>query len=144
MKHFGGLPFGASEKDAVAIFGEPEEKETLEAIDGSFSAVWHYWSKGFSLFFDQPQGGHFCCVEADSSVSLRLWDTGLFDLNETQLKALFKLKGFRDMDEENHEWGEKRVSFDDAMADFYFEKGELVSINFGVMPAIDSHLIHPN
>lgn len=144
MKSFGGLPFGASGHEAEKIFGPPEEAEQLEAIDGSISLVWHYWTKGFTLFFDQAENGRFCCAEIDRSVILNLWEENIFRLNEPQLKNLFREKGFKELDEEQHEWGEKRISFDDAMADFYFENGILVSVNFGVMPENENQSIYPN
>jgi hypothetical protein len=135
MKSFAGLSFGASQSEATRLFGKPEETENLQAIDGSESLVWHYWSRGFTIFFDKPDQGRFCCVEIDRSVKLRLWNEPVFDLDENSLKALFKKRGFKEIDEETHDWGEKRISFDDAMVDFYFEKGLLVSINFGVVVA---------
>lgn len=144
LKSFGGLAFGAAEAEVEKHFGIPEEKETLEAIDGSVSLVWHYWSNGFTVFFDNERNGKFCCVEVDSSVDMKIWEEPVFRLNEGQLKALFKQQGFRDLDEENHEWGEKRISFDDAMADFYFENGILVSVNFGVTTENENTSIYHN
>ncbi len=144
LESFAQLPFGASTKEAEQFFGKPEETETLEAIDGSVSLVWHYWSKGFTLFFDQARNNRFCCVEVDSSVPLKLWDLPVFTLNEPQLKDLCVKNGFKDIDEEHHEWGEKRVTFDDAMADFYFENGILVSVNYGVAFPGEGELITSN
>lgn len=143
MKSFGGLTFGVTTTEAELFFGPPEETEKLEAIDGSVSLVWHYWRKGFTLFFDQDDGGRFTCVEVDNTVKLSLWDRPVFELNEAQLKKLFLAKGFSVVDEERQEWGEKRISFDDAMVDFYFENDKIVSINFGVVMA-DMLVIYPN
>lgn len=144
LKAFGGVPFGAGPEAIEKAFGLPEEAEVLEAPDDSKSLVWHYWSRGFSLFFDQESGGRFCCVEADRSVDLKIFGVDIFSLNENDVKKLLNNQGYRDIDEENHDWGEKRVSFDDAMVDFYFEKGMLVSINFGVMSTMDIPVIHSN
>jgi hypothetical protein len=144
LKSFGGLAFGTSEKQAKALFGEPEETDTVIAPDDTSSTIWHYWAKGFTLFFDKDNGNLFCSVEVDRSVNLIIEGENLFENNEKELKLFFKELGFRDIDEENHEWGEKRISFDDAMIDLYFEKGMLVSVNFGVMSAIDTSLIHTN
>lgn len=133
LKSFASLSFGASDEDALKLFGPAEEKEEMDSIDGSKSAVWHYWTKGFSLFFDGPKMNRFCCAEIDSSVDLKMWDIAIFSLNEPQLKQLFVQNGFKELDEERHEWGEKRITFDDAMADFYFENGIMVSVNFSTM-----------
>ncbi|MCX6312500.1 MAG: hypothetical protein NT084_12800 [Bacteroidetes bacterium] len=138
LQSFGSLQFGSSSDEVVKVFGAAEESEELEAIDGSKSAVWHYWSKGFSLFFDGKMKNRFCCAEIDSSVQLKMWDIPIFSLNEPQLKELFVQNGFKELDEELHEWGEKRITFEDAMADFYFEKGVMVSVNYGT--AISSEM----
>lgn len=133
LQSFGPLSFGDTTNKAVIIFGPAEEMEELEAIDGSKSAVWHYWSKGFTLFFDGPLKNRFCCAEVDKSVQLMMFDICVFILTEPQLKKLFVQNGFKELDEELHEWGEKRITFDDAMADFYFENGIMVSVNFGTI-----------
>jgi len=36
------------------------------------------------------------------------------------------------VDEDTEEWGEKRLSFDEALIDFYFENEEMVTVNWGV------------
>jgi hypothetical protein len=131
LQSFGNLSFGSTTKEAEKFFGPCEETEELDGIDGSNSLVWHYWAKGFSLFFDRERGDKFSSVEVDSSVHLILHEIQVFKLNEIELKDLLSKKGYKDLDEEHHEWGEKRVTFDDAMADFYFENGILVSVNFG-------------
>ena len=53
-------------------------------------------------------------------------------------------KGYKDIDTETHEWGEKRVSFDDAQVDFYFENGELISVNYGIFLDQPRMYIFPN
>jgi hypothetical protein len=137
------LLFGTSTHDAEGCFGKPEETETLgEDAEGS-SLVWHFWEKGFSLFFDQHQGNKFTCVEIDHPDSL-LWGKKIFDFTEPELKVLFTLKGFKEIDTEDHAWGERRISFDEALMDFYFEKGKMISINYGITLGDDKILILPN
>lgn len=130
---FGELIFGASCEEAELKFGLPTETEVLEGPDQSQTLVWHYWDAGFSLFFDRQEQDRFSCVEIDAGMNPLLWDQPLQGISEQDLKSLFLRNGFFDIDEERHEWGEKRISFDDAMADFYFENGKLISINFGVL-----------
>ena len=127
-KSFGPLQFGASTIDAESSFGQCEESEELEGFDGN-SIVWHYLEKGFSLFFDCSQNNRFSSVEIAPSANVLSWDISPFSLNEKQLKDLFVQNGFKKMEQEQHEWGEKRITFDDAMADFYFQNGKMVSIN---------------
>ncbi len=72
-----------------------------------------------------------------------LWGHKIFELNEKQIIDLFKSKGISDFETELHEWGEKRLSFDEANIDFYFEKSKLCSINYG-KSEMDLPLILPN
>ncbi|MEW6469513.1 MAG: hypothetical protein AB1458_11335 [Bacteroidota bacterium] len=127
------LLFGKTRQDAQSAFGKPDETETIESGDGEYKTeVWHYWKKGFSLFFDENVDYRFTCVEIDNR-SATIWETPVFMLSETEIIDLFKSKGYKDIDSEVHEWGERRISFDDALVDLYFENNKLVSVNYGVL-----------
>jgi hypothetical protein len=73
-----------------------------------------------------------------------LWGQKIFDLKEKQIIELFKANGITKHESEQHEWGEKRISFDEANIDFYFEKNKLVSINYGKSTLDQTILILPN
>lgn len=124
------LVFGASMQDAEQIFGKPEDIELLDDIEESKSIVYHYWKSGFSLFFDENNNQLFCCVEVDNK-NAYLWEKQIFNFNEKQIIDLLNLKGYSEYESELHEWGEKRLSFEKANMDFYFEKNKLISINYG-------------
>ena len=128
-KGYSGFPFGASSESAVLHFGPPEETQELndELLDNA--VVYHYWSKGFSLFFDPQRNMVFTSVETDNA-DTRLFNVHLFQLREKELVALLQQNGFKMTDSETHEWGEKRVSFDGAGLDCYFENHRLISVNF--------------
>jgi hypothetical protein len=136
------LLFGSTMADAEKVFGKAEESEFLEDIEEFQSTVWHYFARGFSLFFDENKSQIFCCVEIDNPGVL-LWGNKIFDMNEKQIIELFKSKGINVFETEVHEWGEKRLTFDDTNIDFYFEKNKLSSINYG-MSEMDLPLIFPN
>lgn len=136
------LLFGASMAEAEKVFGKAEESEFLDDIEDCQSTVWHYWEQGFSLFFDEKSQQIFCCVEIDNE-DVILWGQKIFDFSEKQIIDLFKSKGITEFETELHEWGEKRLSFDEANIDFYFEKNKLSSINYG-KSEMDLPLILPN
>lgn len=124
------LPFGANKALAMQIFGPPEEEQTLkEELLNNQSLVLHYWDKGFSLFFDLNQNEKFCSVETDNRETI-LFDEKIFSLKEKEIIALMKQNNFELSDTEIHPWGEKRISFDAAGLDCYFENNRLVSVNF--------------
>jgi hypothetical protein len=121
------------------ILGKPEETEVLDDLDDCQSIVWHYWEQGFSLFFDENNNQLFGCVEIDNEETL-LWGKKVFSMSEKEIIELFKSKSYSLYETEVHEWGEKRLSFDAANIDFYFEKNKLTSINYG-KSLIDPHLL---
>ncbi|HWY37574.1 MAG TPA: hypothetical protein VNY73_03375 [Bacteroidia bacterium] len=132
LKGLNTLKFGAPATEALAIFGEPEEiEELLDELLSEKSTVYHYWNLGFSLFFKEDESKSFTCAEVDGDNTL-LFDRKVFELNEKQIIDLFRENGFSLSETEQHAWGERRLSFDEAFADLYFERGKLSSINFCV------------
>jgi hypothetical protein len=130
LKGLGDLKFGETMKRAVILFGEADETEELfDELLNEKSTVCHYWDKGFSLFFKDNADKTFTCAEVDDRDAM-LFGRKLFTLTEKQVVELFKENGFSLSETEQHAWGERRVSFDDAFADLYFENGKLTSINF--------------
>ncbi len=130
LKGFCGLFFGDNPQRAITIFADPNEiEELVDEILGEKSTVYHYWDLGFSLFFKNDVSKGLHCVEVDNKDAILLGEK-IYLLSEEEIKALFKKNAFPLSETEKHAWGEKRLSFDEAFADLYFEKGKLVSINF--------------
>ena len=144
LEGFCTLAFGTSKEEAVLVFGEPEEIQNLtDDILNNNSMVYHYWNEGYSLFFNTNQNQSFCSVEIDNKEVL-LFETRLFALKEKEIIDLMKQHGYQLSDSEVHKWGEKRISFDEAGLDCYFENGKLVSVNFGVLDTGTNFLYFPN
>jgi len=144
LKSFCALPFGTCKDSAVEVFGEPEEIQNLtDDILNNNSMVYHYWNEGYSLFFDTNKDQTFCSVEIDNKEAL-LFDVKIFTLNEKEIVDLMKQNGYSLSDSEVHKWGEKRISFDEAALDCYFENGKLVSVNFGVLETENNFYYFPN
>jgi hypothetical protein len=144
LQGFCTLDFGQSKETAMGIFGEPNETQTLkDEVLNNTSLVYHYWDKGYSLFFDANRNNAFCSVEIDNREAI-LFDTKLFSLREKELIALLKQNGHALTDTEMHEWGEKRLSFDSAGLDCYFEHNRLVSVNCSEAEADSPFFYFPN
>jgi len=139
----GELAFGAGIADAEGIFGKPEDIQLLDEMEISKSTVFHYWQRGFSLFFDEFNLREFCCAEVDVSSNAQLWGVSIFKLSEKQIIDLLKEKGLKNIETEQHDWGEKRVSCESINIDFYFERNKLISINFG-RSVENNHMILSN
>jgi hypothetical protein len=130
---FGELKFGADQTLIENYLGEPQEIEDLPGEeDESDAEVWNYWDMGHTLFFEKDLNNRFTCFETDNE-DVTLFGQKVFELTENEITNLMKENGYSDLDAENEEWGERRVSFNDAVTDFYFEDGQLVSISWGVM-----------
>ena len=144
LKGFCTLSFGVSAVDAELVFGKPEEIQVLDDhILETSCTVYHYWDSGFSLFFDNKNAMKFGSVEVDNKDSL-LFGKKLFSLNEQHLIDLMKEHNYTLTDTEKQDWGEKRLSFDEAGLDCYFENGKLSSVNFGVIDEPNNFEFLPN
>ncbi len=135
---FGQLTFGASPSDVENFFGEPEEIEDLPGeADESDAEVWNYWEDGNTVFFEKDHGGKCTSFETDNSEAV-LFGSHVFEMNEKELIQLMEKNGFKEIDIEDEEWGERRVSFSDAVMDFYFESDKLISVSWGVFIDLDT------
>jgi len=144
LKGFCTLNFGVSAVDAELVFGKPEEIQVLDDnILETSCTVYHYWDSGFSLFFDNKNSMKFGSVEVDNKDTL-LFGKELFSLNEQQLIELMKEHNYTLTDTEKQDWGEKRLSFDEAGLDCYFENGKMSSVNFGVIDELNTFEFLPN
>lgn len=130
---FGQLKFGSDAATVENYMGEPQEIEDLPGeADESDAEVWNYWDLGHTVFFEKDQENRCTCFETDNE-NATLFGKNVFEMNETQIIALMKENGFFEIDIEDEEWGERRVSFSDAVMDFYFENNKLTSVSWGVM-----------
>ncbi len=144
LKGFCTLNFGVSAVDAELVFGKPEEIQVLDdTILETSCTVYHYWDSGFSLFFDNKNSMKFSSVEVDNEDTL-LFGKKIFSLNEQQLIDLMKEHNYTLTDTEKQDWGEKRLSFDEAGLDCYFENGRMSSVNFGVIDELNNFEFLPN
>lgn len=131
---FGDLEFGCSPEALIAYLGEPEEKEEMEDEEMGDSLIYHYDEKGISAFFEIFDEAVLTTFESDNP-EVTLFGKKVFALNEKEIIKLMKQNGFTDtesevLDDEDYQ-NEKRVSFDEALMDFYFEGDILTAISWG-------------
>lgn len=82
-------------------------------------------------------------VEVDNAETL-LFGSPVFSLKEAEIVELLREHNYKLSDTERHEWGEKRLGFDDACLDFYFENGKLNTISFSMLDTAEDFRIFPN
>jgi len=127
QKGLNSFYFGSSNNLAESYFGPPEAIEELDDLDFCKSIVWHYYGMGFSLIFDELQGGNFKGVEITNQTTT-IANQEIFQLSIIQADAFFRSLGFKEIETENMAFGEKRCSIEDAGIDLYYEKEKLISL----------------
>jgi len=132
-KGLNDLPFGATAEEAHKYFGDPTEIEVLEkdSDEDPETELWYYDEQSFSLFFEGDPDLVLTSIEINNQETT-LFGRKIFGMTEDQIIQLMKENGFFEMYTEDEEWGERLLSFDDALIDFYFEDNQLVTVNWSV------------
>lgn len=128
---FGDIEFGTKMEPFVKKLGEPEEVENFDDDEDLNTTLLHYWKLGFSVFFvglsDQVLAG----IELDSLNAI-LFGEKIMGKSENEIVELMKKNGHTEFETET-ELGDKRLSFDVGMMDFFFRDEKLIYMNFGVL-----------
>ena len=133
---FGDLPVAVEN-----TLGKPNEIENIgeDGDDELDTIIWNYDELGITVFFEGMNNHVLSCFETDHAETT-LFGKKVFSMNEKAIIEMMKAEGFTQMDSGDEEWGEKRVSFDEALIDFYFHGGELVTVNWGVFVNEDGEI----
>ncbi len=128
------LKFGATTEAVARLLGDPPQTELLDEDDEFFTPtlIWHYPDHGISLFFEGDEH-QLTSVESDNQDTL-LFGQKVFSLTRQQLEELLAANSFHDVEQETEAWGEERMSFNDALIDFYFESEKLSTVDWGIIP----------
>ena len=129
---FGELKFGETSDHVINVLGDPDEIETIQDDDAFNTTILNYWDFGVSAFFEGNEKSVLSCLETDIEEST-LFGKKIFEMNELQIIGLMKEKGFEVAETEEEPDGERRISYDDALIDFFFMEGELIAVNWGVL-----------
>ena len=133
QKGFGDLDFAITDQQIIEKLGDPDATEVVDDDQESISTIlWDYIDTGFSLFLEGDQKARLSACETDNP-DTTLFGEQIFDMSEDEIINLMKENHFQNIDIDDEIWGERRVSFDDALIDFYFKNDRLVSVNWGVV-----------
>ncbi len=127
---FGELKFGQSIEETVKFLGESQEIDQIEDEELFNTIIMHYWDIGTSIFFEGIDKPVLSCFETDNQDAL-LFGEKVFHLSEDSIVNLMKTNGYKSIEIEVEE-GEKRVSFEDGLIDFFFVSNKLIAVNWGV------------
>ncbi len=135
LEGFGVLEFGATPKEVFEYLGQPDEDEVFEDEEEGDTTVYHFWDLQVSAFFENEEEPGLINIETDNP-DATLFGKQIFTLKEDEVIKLMKDNGFSEIDteimESEEDENEKRVSFDDAMIDFFFEDDKLSAVSWGV------------
>ena len=129
---FGELKFGETSDHVIQLLGEPEEMETIQDDDDFNTIILNYWEVGVSAFFEGVDKSVLSCFETDIEEST-LYGKKVFEMSEAQVIELMLKKGFEVAETEEDDDGERRISYDGALIDFFFHDNVLIAVNWGVL-----------
>jgi len=130
---YGSLHFGSSIDFAVNVLGTPDHIEELEGLGDDVSMAYMYDDNHLVAFFEGIDSKVLTILETRDPDSI-LFGRQVFKMDEIEIHQMMKEKGFQELETEMLTWGGKRISFEDANVDFYFEDDKLASVNWGMIP----------
>lgn len=127
----GDLKFGEIPENVTKIMGKPGQAEDIITDDDLKTTILSF-DNGVTVFLEgliEPIVSNF---DVDNQNAI-LYGKKVFELNESEIQELMKSNGFESVEKEDEEWGETRMTFEDALIDFYFEEKKLVAVSWGVI-----------
>ena len=133
LKGYGEIPFGMTLDEAVKELGMPEFYEELSDMEetGNRSIYYEYEALETNIYFEGVTKSVVACFETENREAT-LYGKPVFDLSKKEIIDLMKEHGFKELEEENED-DELRVSFEDALIDFFFEDEMLTAVSWGVL-----------
>jgi hypothetical protein len=133
LKGFGEIPFGMTLDETVKLLNMPDFYEELGDMEetGNRSIFYEYEEIRTNIYFEGITKSVVACFETENEEAT-LYGEKVFKLNKKTIINLMKEHGFKELEEETED-EELRVSFEDAMIDFFFEDDTLVAVSWGVL-----------
>ncbi len=127
------IEFGTSKEDVLVKLGTTEQFETIEEEDEVFTEMHTYPEMQTSLFFEGNETEMVLTSCDTENPEADLFGNKVFEMSDMEIRQMMKEHNFKEIEIDEEEWGEKRISYMDAMVDFHFEDEELVSITWGIL-----------
>ena len=133
LKGYGEIPFGMTLDEAVKTLGMPDFYEELSDMEetGNRSIFYEYDELETNIYFEGVTKSVVACFETENTEAM-LYGKPVFDLTKEEIIDLMKKQGFKELEEETED-EELRVSFEDAMIDFFFDEDDLTAVSWGVL-----------
>ena len=134
LKGYGDIPFGMTLDETVKILNMPDFYEELSDMEetGNRTIYYEYEELKTNIYFEGVTKSVVACFETENQEAT-LYGKAVFALSKEEIVDLMKAQGFNELDEDD-ENGEHRVSFEDALTDFFFdEDNSLKAVSWGVI-----------
>ena len=133
LKGFGEIPFGMTLDETVKMLNMPDFYEELSEMEetGNRSIFYEYDELETNIYFEGVTKSVVACFETEN-MEATLYGEPVFDLSKEEVVDLMKAHGFKELEEETED-EELRVSFEDAMIDFFFDEDGLTAVSWGVL-----------
>ena len=133
LQGYGNIPFGMTLDETVKILNMPDFYEELSDMEetGNRSIYYEYNSLDTNIYFEGVTKSVVACFETENEAAT-LYGKKVFDLRKDDVVKLMKDNGFNELDEGDED-GELRISFEDAMVDFFFEGDKMTAVSWGVL-----------
>ena len=119
----------SSIENVLILLGNPTETILLEEeMLATKHQVLRYDDLAMDFYFDVNSNLSLSAIDCANTKAL-LHNCAIFNYNEKSIIALLKEIGHKLTDTEQHQWGEKRLEFDTAGLEFYFERGKLTLVH---------------
>ena len=133
LKGYGEIPFGMTLDETVKLLNMPDFYEELSDMEetGNRSIYYEYDAIQTNIYFEGVTKSVVACFETENEAAT-LYGKKIFDLDKAAVIQLMKDNGFKELEEET-ENDELRVSFEDAMVDFFFAGDKMTAVSWGVL-----------
>jgi len=135
----GELRFGEIPENVAKLIGEPGSVEEITTDDDLKTTILTF-ENGITIFLEglvEPVVSNFDIDNHEST----LFGKKVFEMQEKAIIELMASNGYTVIEKEEEEWGETRLTFEDALLDFYFEDGNVVAVSWGVMINDDGSIL---
>ena len=127
-KGLGQITFGMPIETIISIIGQAQDVECIDNAADESTTVLHY-DNGLTLFCEGDSPTLSCIDLSDDGAML--FGHKVFNMKENEIVQLMVKNNFFEQDADMEDWGERRITFNEANIDFYFDEGELTSIILG-------------
>ena len=133
LKGYGEIPFGMTIDETVKLLNMPDFYEELSDMEetGNRSIYYEYDAIQTNIYFEGVTKSVVACFETENEAAM-LYGKKVFGLKKDEVIKLMKDNGFKELEEENED-GELRVSFEDALMDFFFDDDKMTAVSWGVL-----------